>query len=313
MKILVTGADGFIGQAQCAHLSAEGHTVIPVVRRPSDNPNAIVLDNGDEDEWRSALSGCDSIIHLAAQAHGLNGSTAAVLNSYRASNVTIATTLAQRAVDAGISRFVFVSTVKVNGEITPDGEVFTANDPPNPQDAYAISKWEAEQALLALVGGSGMDLVIVRPPLVYGPRVKGNFAAIVNTVRRRIPLPFGAIHNQRSMIGVDNLVSFLGCCADQVRFPNLRNETFLLSDGEPLSTPQLIRKIAAAFDVSPILLPVPPGLMRIAAELLGQTGMVDRLLGSLVVDDTKAREMFGWQPPVSIDEQLRRMSDAARS
>jgi nucleoside-diphosphate-sugar epimerase len=312
VNVLVTGASGFIGSALCAHFAALGHAVVPVVRRHSDLPNARIVGDEDDARWSAALNGCDSIVHLAGRAHAMR-EEADPLRALRIANVDATLMLARRAVAAGVRRFVFMSTIKVNGEHTKLGSCFEPNDEPAPEDAYALSKWEAEQGLVNIARETGLEVVIIRPPLVYGPGVKGNFAALIGLVKKGIPLPLGALDNQRSMIALDNLNSFIALCADRAISPQATNQVFLVSDGKAVSTTELLKQIALAHGRQPSLFPVPMGLIRFFARLIGKTSMIDRLLGSLVVNDSKAREMLGWQPPITMDEQLRRMSCATSS
>lgn len=230
------------------------------------------------------------------------------LAEYRRVNVQGTLALARQAAQAGVRRFIFLSSIKVNGERTGNGKSFCEADLPLPEDAYGLSKLEAEQGLMPLTQETGMEIVIIRPPLVYGPGVKGNFASMVRWVRKGIPLPFGAVRNKRSLVALENLVNFITLCADPERSPRAANEVFLISDGEDVSTTELLRKVACAYGVSPRLLPVPVGLLRIAAGVLGKRAVADRLLGSLVVDSSKARELLGWKPVISMDEQLRKMA-----
>jgi nucleoside-diphosphate-sugar epimerase len=230
------------------------------------------------------------------------------LAAFRASNVDQTLFLARLAAHRGAKRFVFVSSIKVNGEVTLPGQPFSDNSVPSPKDPYAISKWEAEQSLLQLGREQGMEIVIIRPPLVYGPGVKGNFASMVHWLRSGIPLPFGSINNKRSLIALDNLVDFIDLCANSERSPNAANQIFLISDGEDVSTPELLQKVAAAYSVSPRLIPIPHAWLHLAIEQLVSPGLASRLLGSLVIDSTKANEMLGWQPVLSMDEQLRQMA-----
>lgn len=308
MKVLVSGANGFIGRALCAYLSSLGHEVVPAVRRSSNMQGEHVVRS--EPSWRAALTGCESVIHLAGLAHVVRDPANDTLQAFRAANVDATLDLARRAVEAGVRRFVFMSTIKVNGECTAPGTSFGPEDTPAPEDPYAISKWEAEQGLRTLSETTGLERVVIRPPLVYGPGVKGNFAALVRWVARGIPLPLGAVHNRRSIVALDNLLSFTVLCADCTVSAPAANQVFLVSDGRDVSTTELLQAIARAYRCSSRLIPVPVGLMRIAARLLGKASVADRLLGSLVLDDSKARELLGWHPQVSMDEQLRRMVNA---
>lgn len=311
MKVLVSGANGFIGRALCPYLSSLGHTVVPVVRRSFNMDGEHVVD--DEFSWKKALTGCDSIVHLAGRAHVMQDQAVNPLRAFRAANVDATLALAKRAVEAGVRRFVFMSTIKVNGEHTAPGGCFRPDDLPAPEDPYAISKWEAEQGLYAIAKNTGLEIVIVRPPLVYGPGAKGNFASLIQWINSGVPLPFGAVHNSRSMVALDNLVSFVGLCADSDASPKAKGEVFLVSDGEDISTTELLHKVAHAYGCSVKLLPVPVGAMRFAAKLIGRADLVDRLLGFLTLDDSKAHDLLGWRPPASMDEQLRKMKNATRA
>jgi nucleoside-diphosphate-sugar epimerase len=228
-------------------------------------------------------------------------------------NVAPALALYHRATLANVRRFVFLSSAKVNGERTAPGASFSPEDIPAPENAYAVSKWEAEQQLWAVAKQSGPQLVVIRPPLVYGPRVKGNFAAVVKWIQKGIPLPLACVHNERSMIAVENLSSFIALCADPDRSPRAANQTFLVSDGVPVSTTELLRQIAAAHKTKARLFCIPPCFMQICFCLLGKSAQADRLLGSLVLNDTKNQELLDWVPPITMAEQLQRMHSAAVS
>lgn len=311
MKLLVTGASGFVGRALCQHLVQLGHDVTPAVRKASAVPGERILPSDDTQAWQQALQGCQSVLHLAGRAHVMHEQASDPLQAFREANVRATLALTERAVQAGVRRFVFVSSIKVNGESTAPGACFSAQDEPRPCDPYAVSKWEAEQGLQRIAQTSGMELVIVRPPLVYGPGVKGNFAQMLRWVGKSVPLPLGAVHNQRSMIALDNLVNFLALCAQPDQSPGAAGQVFLISDGAPVSTPELLRKIAQAYDRRLWLAPIPPALLRLCAGAVGKGPAIDRLLGSLVIDDQPARQLLGWRAPVSMDEQLQRMAHAA--
>lgn len=306
MRVLVTGANGFVGSTLCPHLVALGHEVIPVVRRQSRIADEVIV-HGTE-SWKAALKGCDCVIHLAARAHIMQDQERDPLQAFRANNVDTTIELAKRSVEAGVRRFVFMSTIKVNGEETAPGWGFSHDDPVDPKDPYAISKWEAEQGLLEIAKSTGLEVVIIRPPLVYGPGVKGNFASLIKWVKIGVPLPLGAIHNRRSMIGLDNLVNFTALCADIDASPSAKGQVFLVSDGGDVSTAELLRKVAKAYRRNSRLFRVPEGLMRVAARWMGKASITDRLFGSLVIDDSKARKMLGWYPQLSMDEQLQKMA-----
>lgn len=286
-KVLVTGAGGFVGTALCGQLGANGVTVLKGVRGAALSPEM----------------GIDVVVHLAGRVHVMHDSSADPLPAYRAANTLGTLNLARQAVASGVRRFVFVSTVKVNGE--GRAAAYAESDAPCPADPYAKSKWEAEQGLHAIAAKSMMEVVIVRPPLVYGPGVKANFLSMMRWVERGLPLPLGAIHNQRSLVALDNLVDFLMVCATH---PAAANQTFLVSDGEDLSTTELLVRMAIALGKPPRLLPVPEWLLAGAASLLGKGQFAQRLCGSLQVDIAKAKTVLGWSPPLSVDEGLRRVA-----
>lgn len=315
MRVCVSGARGFVGRALCAYLEANGHEVVHAVRRATLAGEIAVGEIGADTDWSFAIAYCsctgkdenvDAVVHLAAHVHVMRDEASDSLAEYRRMNVDGTLNLARQAVAAGVRRFVFLSSIKVNGE--GKEAAYRETDMPHPQDNYAISKWEAEQGLLALARETGLEVVIIRPPLVYGSGVKGNFANLVQWLRKNIPLPLGAVHNKRSFLALDNLVSFIALCADRVKSPQAANEVFLISDGEDLSTAELLRKVARAYDTRVRLIPVPVAWLRLGASLLGKRAVADRLLGSLLIDDSKARELLHWRPVVSMDEQLRKMA-----
>jgi nucleoside-diphosphate-sugar epimerase len=250
----------------------------------------------------TVLQGCTTALHLAARVHVLHD-TAEPLAAYLAVNTAGTLHLAEQAASAGVRRFVFVSTVKVHGESTSVHRPVAETTAPAPQDPYAISKWEAEQGLATIAARTGMEVVIVRPPLVYGPGVKANFAALVNAVARGWPLPLAGIDNRRSLIGLDNLVDFLLLCLEH---PAAANQTLLVSDGEDLSTPSLLRRLGTAMGRPARLWAVPPALLTAGAALIGRRAAAERLCGNLQLDSTKARTLMNWSPPVGVDESLRR-------
>ena len=284
-NVLVTGAGGFVGTALRGQLGAKGIAALKGLR------DAVLLPE----------MSIDVVVHLAGRVHVMHESSADPLSAYRAANTLGTVNLARQAVAAGVRRFVFVSTVKVHGEGRP--AAYAESDAPCPADPYAISKWEAEQGLRDIAAGSAMEVVIVRPPLVYGPGVRANFLSMMRWVYRGLPLPLGAIYNQRSLVALDNLVDFLAVCATH---PAAANQTFLVSDGEDLSTTELLVRMAAALDRTARLLPVPEWLLIAAASLLAKHDFAQRLCGSLRVDIAKARTLLGWSPPLSVDEGLRR-------
>ena len=253
--------------------------------------------------WEESLVDIKTLIHLAARVHIMRETVADPLAVFRDVNVCRTLKLAYQASSAGVKRFIFISSVKVNGEFTRPGYPFTETDDPNPQDHYSQSKNEAEQGLRQLIDQSKMDLVIIRPPLVYGHGVKANFAALISAVQRGLPLPLGAVHNKRSLIALNNLVDFIVTC---INHPKAANHTFLVSDGHDLSTTELVRGMAQAAGVTARLLPVPVWALQAGASLLGKGDVVQRLCGNLQVDISKARNLLGWVPPVSVEEGLRR-------
>jgi nucleoside-diphosphate-sugar epimerase len=305
---MITGATGFVGSGLVARLASEGVETLACVRSDMISfpegvrvlPLAELTVNMD---WCKVLVGIKSIVHLAARAHVMKDTEVDPLTAFRAVNVEGTLNLARHAATAGVKRFVFISSVKVNGENTPPGRAFNEGDAPNPQDAYGQSKNEAEQGLRQLSADTGMEVVIIRPPLVYGPGVKANFAALMRVVQRGWPLPLGAVHNQRSLVALDNLVDFIFTCTTH---PHAANQTFLVSDGQDLSTTQLVRGMAQAAGVSARLLSVPSWVLQTGATLVGKGDAVQRLCGNLQVDISKARSLLGWLPPMSVEEGLRR-------
>ncbi len=298
--ILVTGATGFVGQALCAELSRRQMDYRPVSRASAPGFVAIGTIGGDTD-WSEALAGVDVVMHLAARVHVMNESAADPLAAFRAVNVNATVNLARQAAGAGVRRFIFLSSIKVNGEQTVAGKPFRASDVPHPEDAYGRSKLEAEEALLAIGAETGMEIVIIRPPLVYGPGVKANFASLMKWAGRPFPWPFGAVRNRRSLVFIGNLVDFMLLCA---RHPSVGNRVFLVSDGEDLSVGQLIAKLSLAEGRKALMLPVPPALLKGLAALLGRRAAAQRLLGSLQVDIGETAAITGWSPPHSVDEGL---------
>ena len=307
LKILVTGANGFVGCALCREAMVRGMTVRGITRTPCDLPagvgNLVVGRIDDGTNWREVLTGCEVVIHLAARVHVMHDTAADPLTAFRVVNVEGTLSLARQAAAAGVKRFVFISSVKVNGEFTQTGQAFAETDTSNPQDAYGQSKHEAEQGLRQLAADTGMEVVIIRPPLVYGPGVKANFAALMRAVQRGWPLPLGAVHNQRSLVALDNLVDLIVTC---LKHPAAANQTFLVSDGEDVSTTELLRRMGQAMGRPARLIPVPASWLKLAAALVGKPDVAQRLCGSLQVDISKTRQLLGWSPPVSVDEGLRR-------
>jgi nucleoside-diphosphate-sugar epimerase len=306
-RLLITGASGFVGQSVCQQAVCHGLLVNGALRRRGEVPKSVnpfvVGEINEATDWNSVLRDVNAVVHLAARVHVMHDTAADPLTAFRAVNVDGTLNLARQAAAAGVKRFVFVSSVKVNGEFTPSGQSFNEADIANPQDAYSQSKHEAEQGLRQLSADTGMEVVIIRPPLVYGPGVKANFAALMRAVQRGWPLPLGAVHNQRSLVALDNLVDFIITC---IAHPQAANQTLLVSDGQDLSTTELVRGMAQAAGVHARLLPVPVWALQAGASLLGKGDAVQRLCGNLQVDISKARTLLGWVPPVSVQEGLRR-------
>jgi nucleoside-diphosphate-sugar epimerase len=305
--LLVTGANGFVGNAVCKQAVRNGYPVKGAFRIGVDVPKNIepflVSNINGSTEWGVALRGVSTVVHLAARVHVMRHTSVDPSTAFGAVNVDGTLNLAAQAAAAGVKRFVFISSVKVNGESTSPGKAFTELDSPNPQDAYGQSKHKAERSLRQLSGDTGMEVVIIRPPLVYGPGVRANFAALMSAVRRGCPLPLGAVHNKRSLVALDNLVDFIVNC---IIHSQAANQTFLVSDGHDLSTTELVRGMAQAAGVPVQLLPLPVWAVHAGASLLGKGDAVQRLCGNLQVDISKARNLLGWVPPVSVEEGLRR-------
>ncbi|MDQ6995183.1 MAG: GDP-mannose 4,6-dehydratase, partial [Mariprofundaceae bacterium] len=239
------------------------------------------------------------VIHAAARVHVMKDDSCDPLAEFRKVNVDGTLNLARQAAKAGVQRFIFLSSIGVNGNYT--SKPFTENDPVTPHDPYSIAKYEAELALIALGKAEGMEIVIIRPPLVYACHAPGNFKKLIETVDKGLPLPLGAVHNQRSLVALDNLVDFICLCT---KHPKAANEVFLISDGEDVSTTELLQKVAKAMGKKARLMPVPVPFMRFVAKLLGKSDVADRLFGSLQIDSSKAHNLLGWQPVITMDEQL---------
>lgn len=312
MRILLTGATGFVGRELLERMVS--HIDLQPVAVVRNSAAALTKDvatfrvagiEGDTD-WQPALEAVDAVIHCAARVHVMHDSSSDPLAEFRKVNVDGTLNLARQAARAGVRRFIFISSIKVNGEGTGLGKPYFADCHPAPLDPYGVSKMEAEHGLRDLASETGIELVIIRPVLVYGPGVKANFRSMMNWLRMGVPLPLGAIHNKRSLVSLDNLVDLIVTCIDH---PAAANQTFLVSDGEDLSTTELLRRMSLALGKPARLLPVPAALLESAAAMLGKKNVAQRLCGSLQVDISKTRELLGWVPPVSVDQALRMTAD----
>lgn len=307
MNVLLTGATGFLGKRLTGCINHQGaHFLACAVRQAGSSgcDHEFVIDGLHEaTDWSAALAGQQIVIHTAARAHIMKDEVADPLVEYRKVNVDGTLNLARQAAEAGVGRFIFISSIKVDGEQTPAEKPFTPDDTPAPEDAYGVSKLEAEQGLRALAEETGLEVVIIRPPLVYGPGVKANFAAMMKLARKNLPLPLGAVRNQRSLVALDNLVDLVVTCIDH---PQAANETFLVSDDHDVSTTELLILMTQAAGKKPRLLPVPMSVVRWGAAALGKKAVAHRLCGSLQVDITHTKETLGWTPPVSVEEGIRR-------
>lgn len=305
-RVFVTGANGFIGQSFCAEAMLRGFQVKGATRSPCELPAgaemAVVGTIDGETNWREVLVGVDAVIHLAARVHVMNDKAADPLTEFLKVNLYGTSNLAQQAASAGVKRFVYVSSVKVNGEQTTVNRPFLESDEPDPQDAYGMSKWRAEQDLQRIAKETGLEIVILRPPLVYGPGVKGNFISLLAAINRRIPLPLAGANNLRSLVYVGNLVDALITCATH---PAAAGQTYLVSDGEDISTAMLVDMIAQSLGRNSRAFNFPHGLLRAVATLLGRAEQMDRLFGSLRVNDEKLHRELAWSPPYTLEQGLR--------
>ena len=316
MKYLITGCYGFIGKSVVEKL--ENSELVLVSRRTSNNKKGafnnsnvteLNVDISNLSDAKLMLFGVDSIIHLAALAHVKDNKSASLASKFDKVNVHGTLDLAKHAANMGVRRFIFVSSIGVNGNFSLSR--FSEIDTPNPQGLYASSKYKAELGLMELARHSDMEVVIIRPPLVYGPEPLGNFSLLLRAVTKGYPMPLGSvIENKRSLIALENLADFIILCADYKKTPQAANQTFLISDGEDVSTAELFNRVAKAYGKKSRLFPFPQSFLRLGAKLLGKQDMADRLLGSLQVDSSKARELLNWKPVITMQEQLKKMAEA---
>ena len=312
-KILVTGATGFVGRALIQKLIDLNFSVVAGVRHKTPSQSVAHVEMGNFSsgaDHTAELQDFDIVIHLAARAHIMHDTASDPLAEFRKINTAGTLNLALQAAQAGVKRFIFISSIKVNGEMTTNDSAFQVELVKPPTDPYALSKYEAEHGLMSLARSTDMEVVIIRPPLVYGPDVKANFAVMIKWLLKGIPLPLGIIHNKRSLVALDNLVSFIILC---ITHPKAANEIFLISDGEDVSTTQLLQKIAQALNKRALLLPVPVSWMRFAARLIGKRDVANRLFSSLLIDSSKARDLLGWHPVTSMDQQLKKIAETYKA
>ena len=310
-SLLVTGANGFVGRALCATLEQCGYEVIGAVRkiRSAELKHIKYITVGEvngQTDWSIALAGVDVVIHLAARVHEMHDTASDPLARFRHVNMAGTENLARRAAANGVKRLVYVSSIKVNGEETLSGQRYFECDKPAPQDPYGISKWEAEQALHHVAKETGLEVVIVRPPLIYGAGVKGNFLQMIRVIARGIPIPLALVYNQRDLVYVDNLVDALIACATH---PKAAGQTYLVSDGESISTNELIHSLAKALNKRYLVFPFPIYVMRFCAGLFGKSAAVDRLTQSLQIDSSKIRKELSWKPPCTMQQGLQATAD----
>ena len=311
-KIFITGGSGFVGSALCKTLAKTTKNVCASVRSRDFSSNFYNLEyvsTGDirsKTNWKKILTNIDCIIHCVAKAHETNFFNKESLNEFRMVNVEATANLARQAAASGVKRFVFLSSIKVNGENNINDTIFRHDDPPNPKDAYGISKFEAEQELWKISKQTGIEVVIIRPPLVYGRGVKGYMKRLIKLINYGIPLPLSLINNKRSLIGIDNLVDIIIRCIDH---PNADGKTFLVSDDRDLSTPDLLKLIASYMGSSVRLFPLPVTLLKFFSLILGMESEINKLIGSLRIDNSLTKEILNWKPPFNVEEGIRKMVD----
>jgi len=310
-RIFITGANGFVGNALAHQLGSQGYRVTRFIHRPKSQSanepgeNVVIGDLEELIDWGQILESLDIVIHLAARVHIMKDTLIAPFSEFQKINTDATLNLARSAAQSGIKRFIYLSSIKVNGEQTTPGKPFSEVDPPAPEDAYAISKLEAEHGLHEIAQKHNLEVVIIRPPLIYGPGVKANFLSMMEWLNMGIPLPLGAIDNKRSLLGLDNLLNFIVTC---IEHPAAANEVFMIADGEDLSTTELLRRVGNALGKSVRLFSIPQKFSEIGLQIMGKRSLRQRLFGTLQINITKANELLGWNPPYSIEEGLRKVA-----
>ena len=305
-KILITGSTGFVGQKLCKKLISDNYLIREAVRSSSKKrfDKREIFNVGGIDKstnWSASLKDIDCVIHCAARAHVMNENKLETLAIYRKVNVDGTRNLAEQCAKAGVKRLIFLSSIKVNGEKTEESFSFRHDDNPKPKDAYGISKWEAELALQQVSKKYGIEIVIIRSPLVYGPNVKGNFLKLINIAARRIPLPISRVNNIRSFVCIENLIDLISCC---IKHPAAAGKIFLVSDNKDMSTPELIKKISKAMGKSQYFIPIPVFILQLLGAVIGKSSEIERLVSNLQVDCNNTFEVLGWRPPVNSDDAI---------
>lgn len=311
MNFLISGANGFVGKALCTELTHRGHHITAAVRSQNSlikDTNTIVIGEIDNNtNWVDALRNVDVVVHLAARVHIMNDDTGDSLEKFLKINLHGTSNLAEQAAQSGVRRFVYVSSIKVNGEQTEPTQTFTESDKPNPQDPYSLSKWQAEQKLHRIAQKTGLEIVIVRPPLVYGPDMKGNLARILTVITKRIPLPFASINNLRSLVYVENLVDALITCSTHSA---AAGKTYLVCDDADISTTNLLRQLGNGMGCPASLFPFPTNWLRALGKLSGKSDIIGRLCGSLRIDSGKIQRDLNWTPPYTLYQGLRTTAES---
>lgn len=310
MNILITGSNGFLGQYLCQHLAEQSYRILAQTRKPQKFTHSAVTNiNFDlnDDLDNIDLSQVDVIAHCAGRAHVMNETATSPLDAYRQTNVQGTLNLAKKAVQSGVKRFIYLSSIKVNGEQTTN-EPFKSSDLVNTDDPYGLSKYEAEQELLKLSKETGLEVFIIRPLLIYGPNVKANFKSMVGLANKKIPLPIGCLDNKRSMVSLYNLVDLIHVC---MTHPKAKNEVFLASDQDDISVKQLFEKLAYHQNNNLIILPVPKSLIAFLASVVGKKAMASRLCSELIVDTSKNTQLLGWTAPYTVDTSLQKMFNSS--